>query len=126
MRRAAPPRAWWDLPLDPFVALDAAGDRATRRAGAVDGLIPEKCGLTALVPYYRPATLAVADAIKGLAAKRSYVLANHGRWYGGHAGEARCSESEEPRIRITQTYFGVLAATAGLNPRYLTPAKIAD
>jgi ribulose-5-phosphate 4-epimerase/fuculose-1-phosphate aldolase len=39
-----------------------------------------KCGLTALVPYYRPGDPAVADAIKGLAGKYSSVLlANHGR-----------------------------------------------
>src|ERR1700709_1529494 len=44
-----------------------------------------KCGLTALVPYYRPGDPAVADAIKGLAGKYSSVLlANHGP---GGAGE---------------------------------------
>ncbi len=55
-----------------------------------------KCGLTALVPYYRPGDPAVADAIKGLAGKYSSVLlANHGPVVSGDSLEAAVFAIEE-------------------------------
>src|SRR5207248_9802686 len=55
-----------------------------------------KCGLTALVPYYRPGDPAVADAIKGLAGKYSSVLlANHGPVVSGESLEAAVFAIEE-------------------------------
>ena len=48
-----------------------------------------KCGVPALVPYFRPGDPAVADAIKGLAGKYSSVLlANHGPVVAGESLES--------------------------------------
>ena len=55
-----------------------------------------KCGVTALVPYYRPGDPAVADAIKGLAGRYSSVLlANHGPVVSGDTLEAAVFATEE-------------------------------
>jgi 3-dehydro-4-phosphotetronate decarboxylase len=81
-----------------------------------------KCGLTALVPYYRPGDPAVADAIKGLAGKYSSVLlANHGPVVAGESLEAAVFAIEE--LEETAKLYLLLR---GLNPRYLTPGQIAD
>src|ERR1700675_1131434 len=81
-----------------------------------------KCGATALVPYYRPGDPAVADAIKGLAGKYSSVLlANHGPVVSGDSLEAAVFAIEE--LEETAKLYLLLR---GLNPRYLTPAQIAD
>src|SRR3978361_531872 len=81
-----------------------------------------KCGSTALVPYYRPGDPAVADAIKGLAGKYSSVLlANHGPVVSGDTLEAAGSAIGE----LEETAKFVLLLR-GLNPRYLTPAQVAD
>jgi ribulose-5-phosphate 4-epimerase/fuculose-1-phosphate aldolase len=81
-----------------------------------------KCGLTALVPYYRPGDPAVADAIKGLAGKYSSVLlANHGPVVSGESLEAAVFAIEE--LEETAKLYLLLR---GMNPRYLTPAQIAD
>jgi ribulose-5-phosphate 4-epimerase/fuculose-1-phosphate aldolase len=81
-----------------------------------------KCGLTALLPYYRPGDPAVADAIKGLAGKYSSVLlANHGPVVAGDTLEAAVFAMEE--LEETAKLYLLLR---GLNPRYLTPAQIAD
>jgi ribulose-5-phosphate 4-epimerase/fuculose-1-phosphate aldolase len=81
-----------------------------------------KCGLTALVPYYRPGDPKVADAIKGLAGKYSSVLlANHGPVVSGDSLEAAVFAMEE--LEETAKLYLLLR---GLNPRYLTPAQIAD
>src|SRR3954468_4726891 len=80
------------------------------------------CGLTALVPYYRPGDPAVADAIKGLAGKYSSVLlANHGPVVSGDTLEAAVFAMEE--LEETAKLYLLLR---GLNPRYLTPAQVAD
>ena len=77
---------------------------------------------TALVPYYRPGDPAVADAIKGLAGKYSSVLlANHGPVVSGDTLEAAVFAIEE--LEETAKLYLLLR---GLNPRYLTPAQIAD
>ena len=81
-----------------------------------------KCGLTALVPYYRPGDPAVADAIRGLAGKYSSVLlANHGPVVSGDSLEAAVFAMEE--LEETAKLYLLLR---GLNPRYLTPAQVAD
>jgi ribulose-5-phosphate 4-epimerase/fuculose-1-phosphate aldolase len=81
-----------------------------------------KCGRTALVPYYRPGDPAVANAIKGLAGKYSSVLlANHGPVVAGESLEAAVFATEE--LEETAKLYLLLR---GLNPRYLTPAQIAD
>ena len=81
-----------------------------------------KCGLTALVPYYRPGDPAVAEAIKGLAGKyTSVLLANHGPVVAGESLEAAVYAIEE--LEETAKLYLLLR---GLNPRYLTPAQVAD
>jgi 3-dehydro-4-phosphotetronate decarboxylase len=81
-----------------------------------------KCGATALVPYYRPGDPAVADAIKGLAGKYSSVLlANHGPVVAGDSLEAAVYAIEE--LEETAKLYLLLR---GLNPRYLSPAQVAD
>jgi 3-dehydro-4-phosphotetronate decarboxylase len=81
-----------------------------------------RCGATALVPYYRPGDPAVADAIKGLAGKYSSVLlANHGPVVAGESLEAAVFAIEE--LEETAKLYLLLR---GLNPRYLTPAQVAD
>jgi ribulose-5-phosphate 4-epimerase/fuculose-1-phosphate aldolase len=81
-----------------------------------------KCGATALVPYYRPGDPAVADAIRGLAGKYSSVLlANHGPVVAGDSLEAAVFAMEE--LEETAKLYLLLR---GLNPRYLTPAQVAD
>ena len=81
-----------------------------------------RCGATALVPYYRPGDPAVADAIKGLAGKYSSVLlANHGPVVSGDTLEAAVFAIEE--LEETAKLYLLLR---GLNPRYLTPAQVAD
>lgn len=81
-----------------------------------------KCGLTALVPYYRPGDAAVADAIRGLAGKYSSVLlANHGPVVSGESLEAAVFAIEE--LEETAKLYLLLR---GLNPRFLTPAQVAD
>src|ERR1700710_2025118 len=81
-----------------------------------------KCGASALVPYYRPGDPAVADAIKGLAGKyASVLLANHGPVVAGESLEAAVFAIEE--LEETAKLYLLLR---GLNPRYLTPAQVAD
>ena len=81
-----------------------------------------KCGPTALVPYYRPGDPAVAEAIKGLAGKyTSVLLANHGPVVSGETLEAAVFAIEE--LEETAKLYLLLR---GLNPRFLTPAQIAD
>jgi ribulose-5-phosphate 4-epimerase/fuculose-1-phosphate aldolase len=81
-----------------------------------------KCGATALLPYYRPGDPAVADAIRGLAGKyASVLLANHGPVVAGDSLEAAVFAIEE--LEETAKLYLLLR---GLNPRYLTPAQVAD
>src|SRR5947209_18150993 len=81
-----------------------------------------KCGLTALLPYYRPGDPAVADAIRGLAGKyASVLLANHGPVVAGDSLEAAVFAMEE--LEETAKLYLLLR---GLNPRYLTPDQVED
>lgn len=81
-----------------------------------------RAGQTALVPYYRPGDPAVADAIRGLAGKYSSVLlANHGPVVAGDSLEAAVFATEE--LEETAKLYLLLR---NLNPRYLSPAQVAD
>lgn len=81
-----------------------------------------RAGETALVPYYRPGDPAVTDAIRGLAGKYSSVLlANHGPVVAGDSLEAAVFATEE--LEETAKLYLLLR---NLNPRYLTPAQVAD
>src|ERR1700744_1755737 len=107
----------------PWVALTMLPEIAPR--AALPPMTPYylmKCGHTALLPYYRPGDPAVADAIKGLAGRYSSVLlANHGPVVSGNSLEAAVFATEE--LEETAKLYLLLR---GLNPRYLTPAQIAD
>lgn len=81
-----------------------------------------RAGRTALVPYYRPGDPAVADAIRGLAGRyASVLLANHGPVVAGDTLEAAVFATEE--LEETAKLYLLLR---GMNPRYLTPAQVAD
>jgi len=81
-----------------------------------------RAGQAALVPYYRPGDPAVADAIRGLAGRYSSVLlANHGPVVAGDSLEAAVFATEE--LEETARLYLLLR---NLNPRYLTPAQVAD
>jgi 3-dehydro-4-phosphotetronate decarboxylase len=81
-----------------------------------------RCGLTALVPYYRPGDSKVADAIKGLAGKyASVLLANHGPVVAGETLEAAVFAIEE--LEETAKLYLLLR---GLNPRFLSPEQVKD
>ncbi|RXT17861.1 aldolase [Rhizobium leguminosarum] len=81
-----------------------------------------RAGETALVPYYRPGDPGVADAIRGLAGKYSSVLlANHGPVVAGDSLEAAVFATEE--LEETAKLYLLLR---NLNPRFLSPAQVAD
>ncbi|MBS7538111.1 3-oxo-tetronate 4-phosphate decarboxylase [Ancylobacter lacus] len=81
-----------------------------------------RAGQTALVPYYRPGDPAVADAIRGLGGRYSSVLlANHGPVVAGESLEGAVFAAEE--LEETAKLYLLLR---GLNPRYLSPAQVAD
>ena len=81
-----------------------------------------KCGLTALVPYYRPGDPAVADAIKGLAGKYSSVLlANHGPVVAGSNLDAAVNAIEE--LEETAKLYLLLR---GAETRYLTRSQLME
>ena len=81
-----------------------------------------RAGETSLVPYYRPGDPAVADAIRGLAGKYSSVLlANHGPVVAGDSLEAAVFATEE--LEETAKLYLLLR---NLNPRFLSPAQVAD
>jgi ribulose-5-phosphate 4-epimerase/fuculose-1-phosphate aldolase len=81
-----------------------------------------RAGQTALLPYYRPGDPEVADAIKGLAGRyTSVLLANHGPVVAGRDLEGAVFAIEE--LEETAKLYLLLR---GANPRYLTPAQIAD
>src|SRR3979409_935087 len=105
------------------VALSMPPERAPRAAlPPMTAYYLMKCGATALVPYYRPGDPAVADAIKGLAGKYSSgLIANHGPVVAGETLEAAVFAIEE--LEETAKLYLLLR---GLNPRYLSPAQVAD
>ncbi len=81
-----------------------------------------RVGPTALVPYHRPGDPEITKAIKGLAGKYAAVLlANHGPVVAGESLESAVFAVEE--LEETAKLYLLLR---GLNPRYLTPAQVAD
>jgi len=122
--RPATPRARWvHLHSTHSVALSMLPEIDPRAAlPPMTAYYLMKCGSTALVPYYRPGDPAVADAIKGLAGKyASVLLANHGPVVSGDTLEAAVFAIEE--LEETAKLYLLLR---GLNPRYLSPAQVAD
>ncbi len=81
-----------------------------------------KCGVPAIVPYYRPGDPAVADAIRGLAGQHSAVLlSNHGPVVAGQTLEAAVFATEE--LEETAKLYLLLR---GLNPRFLSPEQVSE
>lgn len=81
-----------------------------------------KLGKVQLLPFFRPGDPAMADAVRGLAGKRSAVmLANHGPVVAGKDVEAACNAIEEleDTARLAMMMRGVQASM-------LTPAQITD
>lgn len=76
-----------------------------------------KCGVTALVPYFRPGDPAVADAIKGLAGRyASVLLANHGPVVAGATLEAATYAMEELE-ETAKLYLLLRASTRDISRR---------
>lgn len=96
-----------------------------REGGAIPPMTPYfvmKCGELAVVPYYRPGDPAVAHAIRGLAGRHSAILlSNHGPVVAGKTLEGAVFATEE--LEETAKLYLLLR---GLNPRYLSPAQVAD
>ena len=107
--------------LDPFGgAVDAARDRSARRAAPMTPYYLMKCGLTALVPYYRPGDPAVADAIKAWPEDtRPCCSPITARWYQATRWKLPVFAIEE--LEETAKLFLLLR---GLNPRYLSPKQV--
>lgn len=79
-------------------------------------------GRVKLLPFFRPGDPAMADAVRGLAGKRSAVmLANHGPVVAGKDIEAACNAIEE-----LEATARLVLLTRGLGPRLLTAAQVRD
>lgn len=79
-------------------------------------------GRVKLLPFFRPGDPAMADAVRGLAGKRSAVmLANHGPVVAGKDIEAACNAIEE-----LEATARLALLTRGLGPKMLTGAQIRD
>ncbi|MFT4148562.1 MAG: aldolase [Paracoccaceae bacterium] len=79
-----------------------------------------RLGKVVLLPYFMPGDPAMADAIRGLAGRRSaVVLANHGPVVAGKDLEAAVCAIEE-----LEEGARLALLTRGLNPRPLNPAQI--
>ena len=73
-----------------------------------------KLGKVALLPYFMPGDTAMAEAVKGLAGKRSAVmLANHGPVVAGKDVEAACYAIEEleETAKLALIMRGISAST---------------
>lgn len=79
-----------------------------------------KLGRVKLLPFFMPGDPAMADAVRGLAGKRSAVmLANHGPVVAAKDIEAACNAVEE-----LEDTARLAMMTRGLNPRGLTPHEV--
>lgn len=79
-----------------------------------------RVGKVKLLPYFMPGDLAMGDAIRGLAGKRSaVVLANHGPVVAGKDLEAAVYAMEELEETAKLTLM-----TRGLNPRLLNNVQV--
>ena len=80
-----------------------------------------RVGTLPLIPYYPPGDKALAEAVRGLAARHSAVLlANHGPVVAGKTLEAAIYATEE--LEETAKLYLLLH---GRNPRCLTPEQVA-
>ena len=123
-RRAAARARGGSSAFDAFGrALDAAGDRPARRAAADDGVLPDEvrrrprwCPIIGpAIPRWRMRSRAWPENTP------SVLLANHGPVVSGESLEAAVFAIEE----LEETAKLILLLR-GMNPRYLTPAQIAD
>ena len=81
-----------------------------------------RIGRLPLAPYFPPGDPALAEAVGKLAGKHhAILLANHGPVVAGESLEAAVFAIEE--LEETAKLYLLLR---GLNPRYLTPAQVAD
>lgn len=81
-----------------------------------------RVGTVPLVPYFPPGDRALAEAVRGLAAKHSAVLlANHGPVVAGKTLEAALYATEE--LEETARLFLLLH---GRKPRCLSPEQVLD
>ena len=81
-----------------------------------------RVGKLPLVPYFKPGDPKLADAIRDYAkGHRAVLLANHGPVVAGDSLEAAVFAMEE--LEETAKLYLLLR---GLNPRYLSPAQVAD
>jgi ribulose-5-phosphate 4-epimerase/fuculose-1-phosphate aldolase len=79
-----------------------------------------KLGRVKLLPFFLPGDLAMGEAVRGLAGKRSAVmLANHGPVVAGADVEAACNAIEE-----LEDTARLALLTRGLSPRGLTDAQV--
>jgi ribulose-5-phosphate 4-epimerase/fuculose-1-phosphate aldolase len=79
-----------------------------------------RLGRVKLLPFFVPGDLAMGEAIRGLAGKRSAVmLANHGPVVAGKDVEAACDAIEE-----LENSARLAILTRGLKPNMLTDAQI--
>ena len=79
-----------------------------------------KLGKVKLLPFFLPGDLAMGEAVRGLAGRRSAVmLANHGPVVAGKDVEAACNAIEE-----LEDTARLALLTRGMNPRLLTDAQV--
>ena len=79
-----------------------------------------KLGKVKLLPFFLPGDMAMGEAVRGLAGKRSAVmLANHGPVVAGKDVEAACNAVEE-----LEDTARLALMTRGMNPRLLDEAQI--
>ena len=79
-----------------------------------------KLGRVKLLPFFLPGDVAMGEAVRGLAGKRSAVmLANHGPVVAGKDVEAACNAVEE-----LEDTARLALMTRGMNPRLLDEAQI--
>ena len=79
-----------------------------------------RVGRLPLVPYFRPGDMALAEAVRGFAAKHHAVLlANHGPVVAGTSLDAAVNATEE--LEETAKLYLLLR---GAKTRFLTPAQV--
>jgi 3-dehydro-4-phosphotetronate decarboxylase len=81
-----------------------------------------RVGRLPLVPYFKPGDMALADAVRGFAAKHHAVLlANHGPVVAGSSLDAAVNAIEE--LEETAKLYLLLR---GARSRFLTPAQVRE
>ena len=81
-----------------------------------------KLGKVKLLPFFLPGDVAMGEAVRGLAGKRSAVmLANHGPVVAGRDVEAACNAVEE-----LEDTARLALLTRGMDPRMLSADQVRD